>query len=414
MDYWTIFYWGWWISWVPFVGLFMAKISRGRTIREVVVGGFIAPIVYNFFYLTVLGSLGIKMERIMETAMGVQANIETGYINCTAMGYTGGEPVTAKAIALAEAGYYAIPCRAESMRYFDVLFPYGHGIGTFLAVCSLIGIIVYFMTSSDSGSFVDDQLSAGGLEEPPVVQRVYWAFTEGALACTIMYYGGTESMKALRSVSIVCGLPYTFLMCFMCSSLLRAVKWDSKEKDIVTSTRFTTGLFDWTEGFAPNATIQGAKHGAEKYEPGMSARCVSLVIGIFFPFYELHKMNVLIHKEIAVAWLWTVSIGLLQLAWIVCMILEVSVNNASALGWTFFFFMACCITVTRVWAREKYNVYGWPIEDFFVSLFWYPFAASQLGLHADYWCQDHEEPKIEPNPIPAPVAEKAETEERQL
>ena len=70
MDDWTIFYWGWWISWAPFVGMFIARISRGRTVGQLIKGAFIAPVLFGFFYLTVLGSLGIKMQRVAELALG--------------------------------------------------------------------------------------------------------------------------------------------------------------------------------------------------------------------------------------------------------------------------------------------------------------------------------------------------------
>jgi choline-glycine betaine transporter len=381
MDYWTIFYWGWWISWVPFVGMFIAKISRGRTIKEVVFGALLAPIVYSFFYLTVLGSLGIKMERIMETALGVKANIETGKIDCAAMGYSGGEPDLSLANGLAaqrlaEIGYYAIPCRAEAMRYFDVLTPYGHGIGQFLTVMSLIGITVYFITSSDSGSFIDDTLSAGGMDSPPVLQRVYWAWTEGALAMTIMYYGGTNSMKALRSISIVSGMPYTIAMCFMCTALLRACKFEFKEDEIMKATRFTTGLWDWTEGFRPASTCRQA--------PSFMDRIISLVISIFCPAYECHKMHVRIYDNPLQVWFWTTSMVLCQISWIVCWCVNVDKHNAVGIGWTFFFFLVVCVMITRANARKDYNIYGWVLEDFFSSLVMLPFVASQMGLHAMY------------------------------
>jgi hypothetical protein len=352
--------------------MFIAKISRGRTIREVVIGGMLAPIIYSFFYLIVLGSLGIKMQRVVETAMGVTANIETGRIDCAALGYAGGEPVSAQAIALADQGYYALPCRPLAMRYFDVLQPYGRGIGDFLTVCSLIGIILYFVTSSDSGSYIDDTLSAGGLDSPPPLQRVYWAFTEGAIAICLMYYGGSQTMKALRSISIISGLPYTLAMMFMCTALLRAVKLESKEEEITKATRFNTGLFDFTEGFAPKAR--------SKYDPTLADRVSSVLIAIVAPWWEMWKVCSITYDH-ATAVFWTTAIAAFEFAWIFCLILEVSVPNASALGWTFYFFMVCFITIARQNARTKYNVYGFILEDLFSSLVMYPFVCSQMSLH---------------------------------
>ena len=170
IDWWTIFYWGWWVSWAPFVGMFIATISRGRTIRQVVFGAFLAPIIYSFFFLIVLGSLGIKMQRIVELALGntdpnVQPNVMSGSVNCTAMGYEGGVPVSKESLALGNIGYFSLACRSHPDRLFDAISPYGSGMFMFLGIITLIGVTLYFVTSSDSGSFVDDTISAGGLLE---------------------------------------------------------------------------------------------------------------------------------------------------------------------------------------------------------------------------------------------------------
>ena len=131
--------------------------------RQVVFGAFAAPIVYSFFFLIVLGSLGIKMERASELALGVQPDVMAGTVDCTAMGYAGNAPNSTAAKGLAMAGYFPLACRAHPDRLFDVLSAYGEGIFYFLGVVSTIGVTLYFVTSSDSGSFVDDTLSAQGV-----------------------------------------------------------------------------------------------------------------------------------------------------------------------------------------------------------------------------------------------------------
>lgn len=154
----TIFYWGWWVSWAPFVGMFIGTISRGRTIRQVVFGAFLAPIVYSFFFLGVLGHLGIKMQRVTELSLnqpplgtGINLIPETGKVNCTAMGYEGSVPSSDEAIALANKGYFNLQCRGHNDRFWDVLMPYGEGIYMFLGIISLIGVVFYFVTSSVRG-----------------------------------------------------------------------------------------------------------------------------------------------------------------------------------------------------------------------------------------------------------------------
>lgn len=93
----------------------------------------------------------------------------------------------------------------------------------------------------DSGSFVDDTLSAGGLLHCPPLQRIYWEVTEGACACALMFGGGTAALKALRAVSIVAGFPLSIAICFMCAALHRACKFDLGDDDIINSTCFITG-----------------------------------------------------------------------------------------------------------------------------------------------------------------------------
>ena len=388
IEWWTIFYWGWWISWAPFVGMFIATISRGRTIRQVVVGAFLAPIVYSFFFLVVLGSLGIKMQRVTEKGLdavltgsgGTLDHMDKMDVACSTR-YTGaGDPTSSAAIALATQGYFATQCRAHNDRFWDVLMPYGEEIYYFLGVVSFIGVVFYFITSSDSGSFVDDTLSAGGLMHGPVLQRIYWGVTEGACAIALMYGGGDNALKALRAVSIASGLPLTFAICFMCASLHRACKFDLGEADITSSTRFITGLFDWTEGFAP--AMPTVQEGVTL--PNVNERFASLCISIFAPFVTLHDMNSKLFGSGLQGYLLTGSTLVLFCAWVGCMIGELNAVNASYIGWVCYTSMALIIGYTKIKAREAYNVYGFWMEDCFAALVMYPFVCSQLSLQAKF------------------------------
>eukprot|EP00854_Cymbomonas_tetramitiformis_P017014 gene17014-20227_t len=202
IDWWTIFYWGWWISWAPFVGTFIAKISRGRTIRQVIVGAMFAPVGYSFMFLVTLGSLGIKMERTAELALAPNATAidwAGGVVDCSMLGYADGVPVREDAKELADIGIYALACRAHTGRIYDLVDKqYGENMGTFLTLFIVTNLIIYFITSSDSGSWVDDSLSANGHPHPPVIQKVYWCCTEGAVATALLVAGGSNSLSALQ------------------------------------------------------------------------------------------------------------------------------------------------------------------------------------------------------------------------
>jgi len=116
MDWWTIFYWGWWISWAPFVGLFIAKISRGRTIRNVIVGAFVVPCAFVMVWFSVFGGLGIKMQRVAELVLVMDPdNYDSSSPDCDMLGYADGLPVSEDAIKLAKkSGYYPLACRSYS------------------------------------------------------------------------------------------------------------------------------------------------------------------------------------------------------------------------------------------------------------------------------------------------------------
>jgi len=140
MDWWTVFYWGWWISWAPFVGMFIARISRGRTIRQLILGAFAAPTAFSFLWLTVFGSLGIKMQRVAELALGTAGDVDwrAGSTDCAALGYVDLMPSSDAAIALADQGYYALSCRDGNSRIFDIMEPYKE-VSTFLIFLVVIG-----------------------------------------------------------------------------------------------------------------------------------------------------------------------------------------------------------------------------------------------------------------------------------
>ena len=159
IDAWTIFYWGWWVSWSPFVGMFIARISRGRTIRSYINATLTAPILFSFLWFSIFGGAGLNMER--EAALkGINCSDEFGGTNST-------KPL---------GRLFRLSCRGESQMYFDLLQQYGD-IGQFLNILSLIAIVLYFVTSADSGSLVMDSSAANGNPDPPIIQRIFWAFT---------------------------------------------------------------------------------------------------------------------------------------------------------------------------------------------------------------------------------------------
>lgn len=246
--------------------------------------------------------------------------------------------------------------------WFDVMEQYGD-LGTFLQIISLISIILYFVTSSDSGSLVIDCLSANGDHEPPVIQRIFWALTEGATATALLNAGGEEGLVALQSMSIASGVPYTMLLCMMCVALWRAVKMEGGDLD-PHGPQFTTGLLDVLS--CPTKETVG-----------------KVLLAIFAPWYYMGNAAYKVggrKDRRCVFWL---ILAVPFYSWIILMALEPVVRGISYVAWTVLFAFFAYGTSIRYTIREKFNIYGNAAEDFFAVMLLYPFAAVQMALHMD-------------------------------
>ena len=345
MDSWTIFYWGWWIAWSPFVGMFIAKISRGRTIRQFINATLTAPVAFSILWFSVFGGAGLKMERDA-TLANITCDLLKGGTNAT-------ESLN---------GLFRLSCRDKNDMWFDVMSQYGD-MGSFLSVLSLIGIVLYFVTSSDSGSLVIDCLSANGDPKPPVLQRVFWALTEGATATALLYVGEEKALNALQTVSIASGVPYTIMLCFMCVALWRAVKVEAGDLD-PNGPQFTTGLLDVLS------------------IPTVESVC-KVIISIFAPWYSMGTAAGMVEKPNGRKWTHMLIMALPFYACISMLVLErlYVFSGICYVGWTLLFGFFAYATGVRNSIREKYEINGNVAEDFFAVMVLYPFAAYQMEHH---------------------------------
>ena len=189
---WTVFYWAWWISWSPFVGVFVARISRGRTIREFILGVLLIPITILFLWFTAFGGSAVHMELMAAVDPSIAS------------------PGLVEAVR-ADTGS-AIFKLMES-------YPLTAALNGLVVVM----IVLWFVTSSDSASFVIDMLTSGGDSNPPKIQRLFWAGTEGVIAAVLLAAGG---LGALQAASIVSGFPFAVVIVIMMYSLLRGLSRD--------------------------------------------------------------------------------------------------------------------------------------------------------------------------------------------
>jgi len=176
---WTAFYWAWWISWSPFVGMFIARVSRGRTVREFMIAVLLVPSLVSVLWMTSFGGT---------------------------------------AISLIGAGFNDISEAALELQLFAML---SHlpltSISSFVGI---ILVIVFFCTSSDSGSLVIDTITAGGKVDAPTAQRVFWATFEGLVAIALLLGGG---LAALQAAAVSTGLPFTIVLLLGCYALARGL-----------------------------------------------------------------------------------------------------------------------------------------------------------------------------------------------
>jgi choline/glycine/proline betaine transport protein len=198
---WTLFYWAWWISWSPFVGMFIARISRGRTIREFVLSVLFVPTGFTLVWMTVFGN----------TAMWLQLSGVTTAVSET----------VASSVPLALFAF---------LEQFPLAF--------FTSALATLLVVTFFVTSADSAALVVDTITSGGAEETPAWRRVFWALLTGAVAAVLLFAGGLES---LQTATIASALPFTLIMLAMCYGLLKALRLEALRATLVLATPAVAG-----------------------------------------------------------------------------------------------------------------------------------------------------------------------------
>jgi choline/glycine/proline betaine transport protein len=200
---WTLFYWGWWVAWSPFVGMFIARISRGRTIREFVMGVLMVPAGFSFAWMTVFGDAAIFLHLYQ------------------------GNTAVSDAVS-----------RDVTLALFVFLEQYP--LGTYVSWFAMALIVFFFVTGADSSALVIDTITSGGREDGPVWRRVFWAILGGVIAAVLLSTGGLD---ALQTASIASALPFTVVMLVMCWGLWRGLQREGLRQDaLAQSLRPRQGL----------------------------------------------------------------------------------------------------------------------------------------------------------------------------
>lgn len=188
MQGWTLFYWAWWIAWAPFVGTFIARVSRGRTIREFMIGVLVVPTIFCALWFSVFGGTGIYLERIMNANLGNVINTQG-----------------------VEVSLFAVLAQ----------FP----LSTFTSLLAIILISTFFITSADSATFVLGMQTTNGSLNPPNITKVIWGILVSAAALILLWSGG---LTALQTASIIAAFPFAFILIFIMFSLMKAFREEVK------------------------------------------------------------------------------------------------------------------------------------------------------------------------------------------
>lgn len=189
---WTIFYWAWWLAWAPFVGTFIARVSRGRTIREFVLGVLLVPTIFGALWFSVFGGSAIYLEIFQNTDI-IHYVDEIG----------------------TEAALFAV--LAE--------FP----LGTFMSIIAILLISTFFITSADSATFVLGMQTTGGSLYPPNTVKFVWGLIQSGAAAVLLWQGG---LQALQTASIIAAFPFTIIMILIVFSMLKSFKEEGKQLDL--------------------------------------------------------------------------------------------------------------------------------------------------------------------------------------
>jgi len=474
MTGWTVFYWGWWISWAPFVGVFIAQISKGRTVREFVLGNVFVPSLLTSLWFIIYGGLGLQMEMDAE-AKGMGGNyhalmpetkiatnskhFEVGTVgdvvtwqgfnpdlpqyiqqthntatntwagvpgtevkmdqlltsNDTGATFTGATAFTRSSYDPATYEYAfnkpicdgtetdgsrlkRLGCRNHSDRLWDVIEANSYNMQPFISFVTVVAVVTYFVTSSDSGSMVVDMLCSNGIQEPPVLQRIFWGIAEGAVAFSLIEAGGDNAILALQTASIAAGLPFCIIMIgmmiatyqmFIDMEIANPDFLKTQQAQIDAANEKRRGQFG-----APRRWKRRVLEYVNKTLVGVvtfgKPNALDFVKALFLPFMvdsdslSMAGMNPMFG---------TVMGGIFFFCWILFHFLELAEEGFWTFAWMCYFVFCGVAAMNRSAIRSKFNLRGDGMCDFCIVCFCYPFAVLQVNEEVEELMTENNEIK---------------------
>jgi choline-glycine betaine transporter len=415
MDAWTVFYMAWWTACSGFMGIFIARISKGRTVMEVVVYNMAAPLVYSIMWFCIFGGVGIRQMRQAEEMqmLGQEVFGDANYYQNSEIDYCYNVPqqdvmVNGKPVFTNTLPGVTPVClfnTADSTNaWYNVMFSFSFPtaekedwFGKFMAGLSVVAVIIYFVTSSDSASLVVDQFASNGRTSHHWLQRVFWAFTEGAVACALLVAGGADALNALQAASVVAGLPFTLIVMYQCQALwvmcdcaekadqavdgeTSAVKHLEKYIDSSFEMPVFGGIFNVGEFLCSGGRVHEERK-AKHMDLPHGSQLKEFFIGLVAPFWSVYRIRNLMYPKPSsrVANIFTtVWTALLFFAWVSLFGAMAANRGFAGFAWACFFSFGILVQCLRSSVRGRFNLKGNPVEDVFASSFFYPQALAQM------------------------------------
>jgi len=409
MNGWMIFYQAWWVSWSAFVGLFVARISRGRTLGEVIGYSLIAPALYCIIWFCTLGGVGIRQARQAEELqkLGEDFYNDATYFQVPDNEYCFDVPqetvVLQNNTVIFENHLMGVTpvCMLNpndsSAAAYNVLYSFSFpndfdtGYGPTLTVLFIIGLAIYFATSSDSGSLIVDHLASNGRMHHHWLQRLFWAVTEGAVATALLSAGGSSALSAVQAASVIAGLPFSVMLVYLLETIWvmceQADASDTAEFEFSKQAQFSMpivgGVFNVMEMILSLGQVN-----AKRVEKGMhfptNAQIVGFMEGLFLPFVSLYKiLNATTPRATGQNALVVVAYGVCYVAWICLFVWTSQKPGLRAWAWAAFLTCGTILAAIRNSFRVKFNIKSNVIADFIGSTIMWPQVLTQMALYCN-------------------------------
>ena len=346
IENWTLFYWRWWISWSPYVGMFIAKISRGRTIRNYLMCTVIAPVCYTLLWISIFGGTGLVMEREAILA-GIDCSTELG-------GGLANKP---------HQRLFRLSCRhAWSEMFFDLMQSYNENFTSYLA---FVSITLYHVITFVGGFLVINSIAVNGSYDPPVIQRVVCGVTAGACATGLLVASKSEGLYAVQRTILDAAAPtHAIIVCVTCLALWKAItsSWETSS--------FQKGLFDCV--LLPFSSQSMLRFAMAVVLPWFVAGSASAKLPGRKPYVPMITGAVLFNTFIILEFFGEVD------------------SDTRYIGWIVLFGYFVFVTSIRTKIRKAYKIDGNILQDFLVVTFLHPFAVLQMDAQKLYQYEEND------------------------